>query len=316
MLQGFVGRGGRAWRWAVVMAICAVLGPVSAGAQATGGDGPLRVLLLSGQNNHDWRTTSPRLVALFGGCGRFAPVEVLEDPGRMTPEYLARFRVIVSNWTPYPDTARTWPADVEQAFLQYLENGGGFVVVHAACCTFATWPEFQRVVGLTWQANQSGHGAYHTFRVEPGVPGHPIARGLTPFFTVDEPYHRLVALTDAPMEVVWRAFSATDQGGTGQYEPMLVCTRYGQGRCANLLLGHDARAMENAGFATLVLRAAEWAATGDVTLAPPADWPSTFARAATQGLDPEAALQAAARYTHGQPRDVLFCVEQLAGAVA
>ena len=39
---------------------------------------------------------------------------------------------------------------------------------------------------------------------------------------------------------------------------------YGEGRCVNFLLGHHVQAMQPEAFATLLRRAAEWAATGTV----------------------------------------------------
>jgi type 1 glutamine amidotransferase len=40
--------------------------------------------------------------------------------------------------------------------------------------------------------------------------------------------------------------------GTGKDEPIAFTTRFGQGRCFNLLLGHDAIAMDAAGFQELL----------------------------------------------------------------
>jgi hypothetical protein len=57
-------------------------------------------------------------------------------------------------------------------------------------------------------------------------------------------------------------------GGTGRYEPMAWVLRYGRGRVFHTPLGHAASSMESPGFRTLLLRGAEWAATGKVTIAP------------------------------------------------
>lgn len=271
---------------------------------------PVRVLILSGRNNHDWQSTTPVIRAMFAACSRFGRVDVTDDPARLDRAALAGWDVLVSNWTPYPDTRRLWPAATETAFLEFVREGGGFVVIHAAACTFQVWPEFQDLIALTWKADYTGHGAYHTFRVAAAQPEHPIAQGLGDFYTTDELYHNMVHLSEAPYEVVFTAFSAQDRGGTGKAEPVLVCTSFGRGRGANLVLGHDAAAM-GAGFRTLLLRSAEWAATGKVTLPPPPVWPSTPEAMAAADVDIEAALAAAARFHYGDPRRPLAEVECL-----
>lgn len=279
-------------------------------ARAADAAPPLRVLIYSGLNNHDWRSTTPVLRALLAGCPRFGQVEVIDDPTRLDTATLAGYDVIVSNWTPYPDTRRIWSPETEAAFLDFIRQGGGFVVIHAAACTFQVWPDFQELIALTWKADYTAHGAYHTFKVAVADPQHPIARGLTDFYTTDELYHNMVHLAGTPLQVVFTAFSAKDQGGTGKDEPMLVCTGLGQGRGVNLVLGHDAGAM-GAGFKTLLQRSAEWAATGAVTIPPPALWPETPAAMAAAGVDADTAFAALTAYRYGDARQPLHDVEQL-----
>lgn len=276
----------------------------------------LRVLILSGLNNHDWPTTTPHLRTMFEDCLRFTTVEVTETPESLTAEDFARYDVVVANWTPYPETKRMWPRETEEAFLAYVRGGGGFVVFHAASCSFQEWPDFQRIVGLTWKANHTAHGAYHTFRVRVDSPDHPITRGLSDFYTTDELYHNMVRLTDAPMEVLCQAFSDRDEGGTGEDEPMLITTRFGEGRGVNTMLGHDVRAM-GPGFRGIILRSAEWAATGEVTIAPPEPWPSTPALAKAGNINAETAITQAGYYAHGNDRAPLEQVRLLvAGATS
>jgi type 1 glutamine amidotransferase/HEAT repeat protein len=283
---------------------------MTAAAFAAAEPAQLRVLIFSGLNNHDWRSTTPVIKAMFTDCARFGTVDVTENPAGLNAATLARYDVLVSNWTPYPESRRNWPPETEAAFLGFVRQGGGFVVIHAAACTFQVWPEFQQLIALTWQANHTAHGTYHTFKVSVEDRAHPIAQGLTDFYTTDELYHQMVHLAEQPLHVVFKAFSAKEQAGTGQYEPALVCTELGRGRGVNLVLGHDAAAM-GAGFRTLLLRGAEWAATGQVTLPPPAIWPATPAAMTAAGIDLDATLSAVARYRFGDERKPLHALEQL-----
>lgn len=258
----------------VLTAIVSVLA-ASVFAQAAEPRRPLRVLIFSGLNNHDWKTTTPSIEEAFKACKRFGAVDIIEDPARCDAATFAKYDVIVSNWTPYPDTARLWPETTEKAFLDFVRNGGGFVVFHAAACTFQVWPEFQQIIALTWKEKSTAHSAYHNFRVSVTDKEHPITRDMPNFFITDELYHNMVQAVPQELHVLAKAFSAKEKNGTGKDEPILVWTQFGKGRGVNCVLGHDAAAMKNAGFRTMMLRSAEWAATGEVTIPIPADWPAT-----------------------------------------
>jgi len=229
------------------------------------GAGPVRVLVFSGRNNHDWKSTTPALVALLKACPRFAPVDVTDTPETCTAEQLANYDVIVCNWSAYPATKREWPAETEKAFVDFVSRGGGFVLFHAAACSFHDWPEFQQLIGFTWVEGKTSHTAYHDFPVEFVDTEHPIIKGMQPFRITDELYQGLVQLTPVDFHVVCTAYADPDKKGTGKHEPVVLTTSLGKGRGVNIVLGHDVPAMEHAGFRALMQRATEWAATGQVT---------------------------------------------------
>jgi hypothetical protein len=72
------------------------------------------------------------------------------------------------------------------------------------------------------------------------------------------------------MHVLATGFSATETGGSGQHEPLLMTVQFGQGRVFHTTLGHDTKAMQGVAFQVTLQRGTEWAATGDVTM-PPVD---------------------------------------------
>ena len=90
--------------------------------------------------------------------------------------------------------------------------------------------------------------------------------------------------------VLASAYSDPATGGTGRVEPILWVNQPGKGRAYFTALGHEIAAMQNDGFKAALLRGAEWAATGAVTL--PVDAGTTKA--------PKDALRAAGR--HRRPR--------------
>ena len=205
-----------------------------------------------------------------------------------------------------------WGEKAERAFVEWIKAGHGFVVFHAASATSQDWPEFQQLVHLTWGIDKTSHGAYHTLKVTVRDNDHPITRGMRDFWITDELWHNMVNLTGQDMHVLCEAFSEPDFSGTGKYEPVVVPTALGEGRGLNIVLGHDVHAMQNVGWRTLMLRGLEWAATGDVTIPIPENWPHTAAAAVVTDLNLPAAIAGVAAYRDGQPREPLGLVTQWA----
>lgn len=234
---------------------------------ATSSDHPIRVLILSGKNNHDWRQTTPMIVRVLEGSGRFT-VRVLDDPSLCTSGVLKDVDVILSNWTNFPSKERVWGDEAERAILGFVRTGKGFVIVHAASACFPSCPEFQQLCGATW-GEGTGHGAYGSFNVSIADTAHPITLVLSAFTAEDELWHRMSRRPDA--HVLCMGFSDTARGGTGAAEPVAYSMAFGQGRSFNLVLGHDAGAMRDPYWKLLMLRGTEWAATGDASIEIPYD---------------------------------------------
>jgi len=281
----------------------------------TGGDaraaGPLKVLLLSGKNNHNWKATTPELKKILEDSGRFA-VTVTNDPAAsLAAPGLDTYDVIVSNWAGFPQMkARQWGPKAEKAFLDFVKGGKGFALFHAASASFHTWPEFQQLIGATW-GKGTGHGRQHAFDVKIADGDHPITRGMKAFRTTDELWHRMQVHPDRT--VLCTAFSAKDRGGSGQDEAVAMATKLGKGRGFNLVLGHGVEHMRNVAWTTLMLRGTEWAATGKVTVPVPANWPAATggAGAGAGAANIDALLAKTAGFTFGDDRADLVAVEKL-----
>lgn len=243
-------------------------------AKATeAGGAKIRLLILSGASNHDWKATTPVLKKMYEDSGRFT-VDVTENVPDLKAEDFAKYDALVSNYTTYPNIeGHRWPAATEKAFLDYVAAGHGFVLFHAASTAWNDWPAFTDLIGLAWEKSKSGHGAQHSFAVTITDKEHPVTQGMKDFQHVkDELYHR--QLKHATGKVLATAFSDKGMGGTGENEPMIVVTELGKGRVFHNAMGHDPKPMGGVGFQTLMLRGTEWAATGKVTIPIPADWPA------------------------------------------
>ncbi len=224
---------------------------------------PIRVLLLSGQNNHDWKSTTPKLKAILEADGLFM-VDVTEKPDQLTTKSLESYNVILSNWNAFglAPSNSAWPSETRQAYLDFVRHGGGHVFVHAGAASFPEWEDYRLMTLATWKDGQSSHGPRHEFPVRIDNSNHPVTAGLKPFTTFDELWNKPGIAAGA--EVLASSYSAPNKEGTGQWEPTVLAGHFGKGRCVTILLGHDAEAMDNLSYQALLRRAVEWAATGKV----------------------------------------------------
>jgi type 1 glutamine amidotransferase len=245
-------------------------------------EGKIRALIFSGRNNHDWRSTTPRLKQYLLDTGRF-DVRVIEEPAGATEDTLSAYNVLVLDYN-----GPRWGPATEKAVENFVKSGKGMVVVHAAAYAFAglpvlgdrharmdilepPWPEYAAMIGCAWSLDEpkTGHGQRHTFSVKFVDRAHPVARGMDEtFLATDELYHNLRMHPGA--KILATAFDDPKIGGTGKDEPILWTVGYGKGRVFHTALGHDLSAMQEPGFVTTFVRGAEWAAAGKVTL------PATF----------------------------------------
>lgn len=259
----------------------------------------LRVLIVDGQNNHDWRKTTPLLKAMYQQSGRFrAEIASTPESGQDLSSFHPNFDeydVVVSNYN-----GERWSRATEEALEKYVRGGGGFVSIHAADNAFPDWPAYNEMIGLGGWGGRSeksgpyvyvtndgrfvrdespgpggGHGPQHEFRVETRETEHPIVRDLPKVWlhAQDELYQTLRGPAKN-LTVLATAYSHPDQRGTDRREPILMTTKFGEGRVFHTVLGHADYSMNCVGFITTTLRGTEWAATGEVTLPVPDDFPT------------------------------------------
>jgi len=260
-------------------------------ARAGSAEAPLRVLILSGQNNHDWRQTTPKLRSILADCGRFT-VDVTEHPEQCDAQSLSSYDALLSNWNTFGNAGATnWPDAARAALLDFVRGGKGFIVVHAGGSSFYDWPEYQQLAGASWKMGQTSHGSPHEFTVKP-ADDHPITRDMKPFQTTDELWVRPgVGSLSHPVAV-------------GDDQPVAFTLEFGRGRGFTLLLGHSDAFMDTPGFQSLLRRGVEWAATGKVTLA------------AETTASLESILKALAAYRSGDSRKPVLDLERFVAAVA
>lgn len=225
-------------------------------------DKPLiKVLLISGNNNHEWQKTTPAIESILTQSGLFV-VTITEKPDTLTSQSLQPFRVILNNWNIWPESKCPWSAMTKEAIMNFVKKGGGFVFVHAGSSTNYDWPEFQNLAGGAW-GDSTKHGPVAPFKVEFSNTEHPVTKGMAGFWTTDELW--VDTRINGKPTVLAKAYAPKSNNGSDELEPVILSRQVGKGRSFFLLLGHDVNAMKNKGFQALLLRGSEWAANGKVT---------------------------------------------------
>ncbi len=259
----------------------------------------MKALILDGQNNHAvWPRTTQMMKRRLEETGLFTVDIARTAPQGTDPSFkpqFSKYEVVVSNYNGAP-----WPQATQEAFIEYVKSGGGFVVVHAANNAFGDWKEYNEIIGLGgWggrnessgpyiyyndqgklvrdprQGSGGHHGPQHPFLIVVRDQEHPITRGMPSAWmhTQDELYDMLRGPGEN-MHVLATAFASPDKGGTGRHEPMIFTVQYGKGRVFHTPMGHAEYSMECVGFISTLQRGAEWAATGKATQPLPKDFPT------------------------------------------
>jgi uncharacterized protein len=265
-----------------------------------GQTGPkLKALIVDGQNNHkNWPTTTKMMKKYLEDTGMFAVDVATTAPQGSDANYKPEFKkydVVISNYN-----GASWPKETQAAFVDYVKNGGGFVVVHAANNAFGDWKEYNDMIGVggwggrneksgpyiyldeagklvrdTSAGSGGHHGPQHPFQIIVRNAEHPVTKGMPRqwMHVNDELYDKLRGPGEN-MQILATALADTTKGGSGKHEPMIFTLEYGKGRVFHTPMGHGNDSQECVGFITTLVRGTEWAATGKVTLPIPADFPT------------------------------------------
>ncbi|MDR0390850.1 MAG: ThuA domain-containing protein [Planctomycetaceae bacterium] len=273
----------------------------------------IKTLIIDGDNNHNWKGTTPELQKILEDSGRFT-VDVITlvkvenkynvskvtanlDKNLIDKEFspiFDKFDLVVSNFNNH--RGGEWSEITRTAFEKYIKDGHGFVVYHAADNAFREWKEYNKMIAFGgWGGRNQNDGPYlyiddegKTIRDESkGGGGHhgrqwafPI-KNQTPEHPIMKGLPKEFRHSDdelyermrGPAENVTILATAFAKDSTKRHEPMLLAIDYGKGRVFHTTLGHDVKQLKSVAFIITFLRGAEWAATGKVTIPVPDDMP-------------------------------------------
>jgi type 1 glutamine amidotransferase len=263
-----------------------------------------------------------------------------EKDGDMTvfdPDF-SKYKLVVLDYN-----GDSWSDKTNAAFLEYVNNGGGVVIYHAADNAFPEWKEYNEMIGLGGWGDRTekdgpyvyyrrdsliidntpgrggNHGKRREFLVRTRIADHPITRGLPSRWMHgnDELYSELRGPAKN-MQILATAFAdSAAGGGTMRDEPMLMAITFGKGRIFHTAMGHADKdggpAMQCAGFIVTLQRGAEWAVTGKVTQKVPFDFPNASGvvlRPDFRELTFEEALRNIMSYDIGKSTKNLVCIQR------
>jgi len=270
---------------------------------SAGGAEKIKVLIIDGQNNHNWAKMTPPMKETLLSTGRFT-VDVSTLPSNRDPKAkwadwkpdFAKYDVVVSN---YNDGGKCrWPMARRKEFEEFVSEGGGFVVVHAADNSSTDWPAYNLMIAVggwggrkpkdgsllrkkdgKWspdpapKGRSGSHGRAWEYQIETETPDHPIMKGIPAkwLHAKEELYNSM----RGPCKNVTVLASAMAKA-TKVAEPMVMVIEYGKGKVFHTTLGHvgGLAPIQCVGFQTLFARGTEFVATGKVTIPVPAAFPT------------------------------------------
>jgi putative membrane-bound dehydrogenase-like protein len=150
----------------------------------------------------------------------------------------------------YANVTSITPAQ-EQALLEFVANGKGFIPIHCASYCFHNSPRYIELVGAQFQRHGAG-----TFRTTVAAPDHPVMTGFRGFESWDETYVHTKHNEKDRTVLEYRA----ERDGK---EPWTWVRTHGKGRVFYTAWGHDERTWGHPGFQNLVERGVRWAVGRD-----------------------------------------------------
>jgi len=263
---------------------------------------PIKVLIVDGYSNHDWKKTTAIIQKQLLASGLFS-VDVSTTPATQQapgwaawrPEF-SKYDVVVQNCNSHGGRPQ-WPEAMQKDLEKFVSGGGGLYIFHSANNAFPHWVEYNKMIGLGWRKKEfgvaltindagevvrvpavEGKGTSHGKRVDPVLTrlgNHPIHQGYPRQWRVLD--LEVYSYARGPAENL-TVLSYAREPKTQLNFPIEWVIRYGKGRVYNSTFGHvwkdskNPESVRDVAFQTGLIRATEWLATGKVTTPLPKDF--------------------------------------------
>lgn len=258
----------------------------------------LKLLIISGESSyeHNWTAVNNLLRTKLVDTGLF-DVRVVEDFSSGTREMLEAYDAVLVNyfgrWNYTDENEMRWGKKAEKALFDYARNGGGVIIFHVSFSLGSpSWPEWERLAGGAMRPFKGSRKAPpNAFQYRITNPDHPITQGMREYHwaLLEDMYTNMYFDPDAKITVLAAAYedasfydydkagpkyppekytpeNLAEMKGMNAEHPVAWTVDYGKGRVFALPLGHGPEAINSPGTELLIVRGAEWAATGKVTI--------------------------------------------------
>lgn len=285
-------------RWVVPALLC------MQGLACSAAERPIRVLIVDGYSNHDWRLTTALIRGILAPTHLFQVDVSTAPPTKDAPGWdawrpkFAAYDVVIQTCNDLGGGPQ-WPREVQEKFETFVRNGGGVYVWHSGNNAFPEWPAYNRMIGLGWRGKDSGpalsvDAAGNIVRIPAGEgrdTGHGARIDTVVHRLGDDPIHAGMprAWKTPDIEVYHYARGPAENLTVLSYGfdpvtqmnwPLEWTVAYGKGRVYTSTFGHvwkgdtNPARMRCAGVQTIVVRALQWLAGREVTFPIPPDFPT------------------------------------------
>ncbi|GAB3015320.1 hypothetical protein GCM10027051_18870 [Niabella terrae] len=164
--------------------------------------------------------------------------DTTRDAGLFTEKNLKKYAAVIFLST----TGTILNPDQKAAFEKYIENGGGFVGIHAATDTEYEWPWYNRLVGAYFL----NHPQQQQARLLVKDHQHPATRHLPEVWERKDEWYNFKDINPDLNILMTIDESSYEGGANGVHHPMAWYHQVGQGRAFYTALGHtDASYVES-----------------------------------------------------------------------
>lgn len=194
--------------------------------------------------HHNSEAYMPMLASALADVG--INFSYTEDPADLNKQNLARYDALMLYANHDSITSSQ-----EQALIDFVASGHGFLPIHAASYCFRNSEAFVKLVGAQFKEHGTG-----TFTAEITNGNHPVTRNLKPFETWDETYVHEKHNQDRTVLM--------ERVTEDHTEPWTWVRTHGEGKVFYTAYGHDERTWSRPGFHELVKNGIVWSVSDRV----------------------------------------------------
>ena len=207
---------------------------------------------------HDSIETGVARIEQLGSANNFA-VDATEDSTAFRANNLRKYDAVIFLST----TGNVLNANQQAAFENYIQDGGGYVGVHAAADTEYDWPFYGNLVGAYFKS----HPAIQEATVKVADKNHPSTKHLPDRWTRTDEWYDYRTNPRGDVHVLATLDETTYDGenmGTQSDHPIAWCQNFGGGRSFYTGGGHTKESYGEPAFQKHLLGGIRWAA-GDIS---------------------------------------------------